>query len=307
MDHIIPLGLDISDLKLRLVQLQKNFKKIKIISFGEISVPEGYIVNGLIKEKDKVAELIKKLKSEVQGRRIFQKRVIACLPEKQSFLKVELLKDTLPETITQAMKKDLPFALEEVYFDSHILHQQKDYTIMAMGACKKQIVDSYLETLDKAGLIPEVLEIEAEAIARTLLPPKTTEPTLIIDLGHARTTLIIFFDNSVQFTTSFNSVINSTGLDLMQLTGYIEQIINFYTGHLEKHEQVLKNILLCGSGAYTPQVIETLTQKIEIKINLGNPWTQFAPTNFQKKVTHPLAYTTALGLALRSALFINYI
>jgi len=299
-----PIGLDISDLKLRLVQLEKSFKKIKVVSFNEIAVPEGCIEDGLIKQVDEVAELIKKLKSKAEGKKIFQKRVLACLPEKQSFIKVIEPIDLDEETIKKSAGKEFPFDWSEIYWDWKKTKESANKSIV-IGACKKEIVDSYLTTLRKADLIPEGLEVEAQSISRALLEKKDVEPILIIDIGYARTSLIICYNNSVQFTTSFGSVIEKDEINLHVLEGYVEKIINFYDSYLQEGIS-LKKILLCGSGAYSLETVSLLNQSLKIPVFQGNPWINLG-NNQNKEMKNSLAYTTAIGLALRGALYREYI
>ena len=56
-----PIGLDISDLSIKLVQLKKVGTKIKIQAWGKISLPLGLLENGDIKNKPELAKAIKKL------------------------------------------------------------------------------------------------------------------------------------------------------------------------------------------------------------------------------------------------------
>ena len=52
-------GLDISDLSLKAVQIKKKKGVSYIQSINSISVPPGLIVEGVIQDKKKVAQLIK--------------------------------------------------------------------------------------------------------------------------------------------------------------------------------------------------------------------------------------------------------
>ncbi len=309
MNYYFPLGLDISDLKLRLVQIQPGWRRISLASFGEIDIPQGYIVDGVIINKQEVAGLLKKLKEQAKGRKIFQKKVIACLPEKQSFIKAVETTEATPESIKQEAARDFPFNWEEVYLDWHLISRKaNDRYSFLIGACRKQVVESYLETLRLANLRAEVLEIECEAVARALLNKKDEAPILIIDLGYARTTASIYREETVQFTTSFSSVIKEQTIDLQQLEVDIQKIIRFYQDHLQR--EALKKIVLCGSGAYSPETVQLLNREMGIPVQTGNPFINFgngATLKMNKMMPNSLAYTTAIGLALRAALNKIYI
>jgi len=63
-----PVGLDISDLSIKLVQLNKIRDKIKIQALGKLTLPLGVITNGVINDR---AELIKAIKNH-RGSRLRQ-------------------------------------------------------------------------------------------------------------------------------------------------------------------------------------------------------------------------------------------
>lgn len=304
MQQHFPLGLDISDYKLRIIQLHKGFKNIAVTAYNEIDVPQGSIVNGLIKEVDQVAQLLKTLKNKARGGKIFKRRVIACLPEKQSFIKVIKPRELTEEEIKDTAKKHIPFDLEEVYFDWNILSRENKNVLI--GACKKDIVDSYLQTISKAGLVTEVLENETEALARALLVKKDLQPSLIVDIGYARTTLLIHFNEVVQFTTSFNSVIENNTINNAQLEQYISKVTHFYQGQY-REAGALKKIILCGSGAFSPEIVKQLGTQFKLDVQQGDPWINLSSKKNYKKITNPTAYTTAIGLALRSVNNRDYI
>ena len=61
-------GLDISDLSLKIVNLERKGGGFRLRSFGEAKIPPGVIRNGEIKKEDNLAKIIKKAISEVKGK-----------------------------------------------------------------------------------------------------------------------------------------------------------------------------------------------------------------------------------------------
>ena len=55
-----PIGLDISDLSLKLVQLNKVRDRIKIQALSKLSLPKGIIISGEITNKPELIKAIKK-------------------------------------------------------------------------------------------------------------------------------------------------------------------------------------------------------------------------------------------------------
>ncbi|MFA6526006.1 MAG: pilus assembly protein PilM, partial [Candidatus Buchananbacteria bacterium] len=83
----IAFGLDISDQSLRLVQMAKSGKKIKIQSYNEVSIPSGCLVNGEIKDPAIFAQTLNKLMKTKFGRGELSREAIIALPETETFLK----------------------------------------------------------------------------------------------------------------------------------------------------------------------------------------------------------------------------
>ena len=83
-----PFGLDISDLSLKLVQLNKSRNKISIQALGKTDLPEGLIVDGEIKNQEEVVKMIRKLISKPKYGRVSSDSVVVCLPETKTFVKL---------------------------------------------------------------------------------------------------------------------------------------------------------------------------------------------------------------------------
>lgn len=95
---------------------------------------------------------------------------------------------------------------------------------------------------------------------------------------------------------------------LTDLVQQIKRCLSFYRTHAS-HEHLppdgkeVEKILLCGGGANLKGLPEFLSLQLKIPVELGNPWINILPES-QKEVPElpfekSLAYTTALGLALK--------
>lgn len=334
-------GLDISERACRLIQLKKYRSKAKIISSGEIKVPEGVIQNGKIIKIDEFVHLIKKLIKDSRGQKISTRYVTACLPEPNSFIKLINLtypesKNTLEEIINET-KKHIPYPLEKTYLDWQYV-DEKDKSKVLIAVCPKEIVDNYQESLTKAGLIPDTLEIEEVAICRSLIKFNTTapDPFIILDLGATRTSLIAYQDQAVLFSLSLTFSSNSLtknlinklrllpkeaekakricGLDLNKAEGGVRKILEtsvkqlarqireakyFYHEHVSK-EKSINRIVLTGGGSQLPYLITYLGNKCQIKLEIANPLVNLIKPDKELLIKDIQSYSTAIGLALRN-------
>lgn len=99
-------------------------------------------------------------------------------------------------------------------------------------------------------------------------------------------------------------VFKEMAVPLEDTANKIKSYIDFYQEHILKAktaDQKINRILLCGGGANLAGLTEFLSSKLKMTVAIGNPWINICeepPSNIS--AGESLAYTTALGLALRS-------
>lgn len=203
-------GLDISNLSLKIMKLEKKRKMIKLASFGEFSLPRGIIEGGEIRDVKALSQILKEAKKRVKGKKIKTRYVVASLPEEKAFSQViQLPKMELHEVkkaVYYEAENYIPLPISEVYLDCQIippLYNHLEHLDVLIAALPKRIVDPYVEVLKRAGFIPKVLEIEPFAITRAIVKNGISKrPLLLIDLGATKTSFIIFSGFAIRFTSS---------------------------------------------------------------------------------------------------------
>jgi len=350
-------GIDLSDLSVKIIAFEKKVGKISLASFGRQEIIPGIIEEGEIKKEAELIEIIKKAVKEVQGVPLKNKYCVVSLPETESFVRVLQLPLMEPSEVGEAIKweieTNIPLGLNEIYYDWQIIdppaaelevtNQQRLNVLV--GVLPKKIVNPYLNVLKMAELQPLAFEIESLSIARALLKNGScAEPTMVIDMGAKKTSLVIFYGQAVYLTASL-PISNysllatiSTGLhvdmekakqikfqqglnfedpqdqvfqilkpSLDELITKIKSYIDFFQSHAEanlgKQNIKITSILLCGGGAKFMNLNRFLEKELQIPVTIGKPWINAFPaekprlSTFDK--TESLAYTTAIGLALR--------
>ena len=203
-------GLDISDRSLKIAQLHKIRGGYKLVSYGETSIPAGVIDHGkIVKEKELISRVKKALK-DVKGEKIETPYVTASLPEEQAFLQVVQLPKMNEDEVEHAIRFEaenyIPYPIETVYLDFQIiepLNNHLDHLDVLIGALPRIAVDAYVDVLEKAGLMPQSLDIESVAVSRVLMANHTSKsPVLIIDLGASRSNFIVFSGHTIRFTAA---------------------------------------------------------------------------------------------------------
>lgn len=203
-------GLDISDRSLKIIQLKKKKHSFVLRSFNQMEIDPGIIEGGAIKNEDALVKIIHSLLQNAKGKKITTKYVAASLPEEKSFLQIIQMPKMTDEELKSAVifeaENYIPLPISEVYLDFqriNPLQKQLSHSDVLIVATPKKIVNSYVSVLKKAGLVPVILEVESQAIARALIKNETSEkPVIVIDFGKTSTVFIIFAGHSIQFTCS---------------------------------------------------------------------------------------------------------
>lgn len=352
-------GLDIGDLSIKLIQLKpkwhyKNGDYFEVSEMRSISLPPGYIVDGEIQQPEMVRKKIIKLLEKTETKKAIKcPWVVADLPEPKSFLKVielDIPKNEITnEDVEFQAKKHLPIDSKDAYFDWQIIGSSLNNggTKILIGAAAKNTTDIYTYLLESVGLSPLALEFEGVSIARALITAEknyTGEARTLLDLGATRSSLIIYDQETIQFTQNlnFSGEIFTTALAqelkiehskaeklkienglvhnkkypkyikiasqmANNLAKEIDNALEFYYNHFNNTNKITR-ITMCGGLANLKNLSQVLTQKLKIESAPGKPW---------KNLAHPdlkyfsnidgLPYVSAIGLALRAVNSIEFI
>ncbi|MGK2848791.1 MAG: type IV pilus assembly protein PilM [Minisyncoccota bacterium] len=204
-------GLDLSDLSMKAVWLDRSGHQDSIMSFGSVSLPLGSVVDGEIMDVKVVTEAMMKLLETAGPKKLKTRRVVCSLPETKAFLRVIFLpimhENEMHEAIKWEIEANIPLTLDQVYYDWQILDlpltPEKDKMSVLVVAVTRSSVDQFQAVLESAGL--EVLGLETESIAqaRSLLAEKNkNRTTLIVDIGDRRTSFLIAIGSTPCFTSS---------------------------------------------------------------------------------------------------------
>lgn len=204
------LGIDISDLSVKVVQIKKTRSGKTVSSFGASNISFGNITEGEILRPDVVSSAVLEALSNASPYPIKQKQVYCSLPENKTFVRII----EMPEISVQEMKgalkwqieENIPLGADQIYFDWKILdksfnpnsHQMQVLVV----AVSKIIVDSHVSMLESAGLELVGMEVESLAQAHALIQHDTQGSVLIVDMGSRKTSLSFFVDGAVCFTSS---------------------------------------------------------------------------------------------------------
>ncbi len=333
-NNLPAFGLDFSDRSIKVMQLYRDGKRIKILSSNRREIPAGLLVDGEIKDADGLVKEIRETLKTASPFPIKNKETILSLPESKCFIKVikmpKLNIDEIEETIRFKAEEYFPLSAEEMYLDWRLLdtaecpvNSKGDCTDILVAVAPKNIVESYLELMDKSGLVPVVFEAESVATARALLNNEvySTGSILIIDLGNDRTSFIFYKNPTLRFTQSIpisgekftlaiargfkisfqkaEKLKYEMGLSqdsqagekvyelLLPLAGdlvsSIRKSIDYYNDYFGISSKEDFKIVICGGGANLRSIDSYLSRVLGKSVELANPWREISSNKITGK------------------------
>ncbi|HRZ95341.1 MAG TPA: type IV pilus assembly protein PilM [Candidatus Moranbacteria bacterium] len=210
---IIGLGdrtfaLDLSDLSVKAFQIEKSAGHDSIRGYSNLELPRGYIDDGRIIEKEKVAGVIMEAVKKAGPKKINTKKVICSLPESKAFLRIvnipQMSSEEAQEAVRWEIEASIPLSCDQVYFDWQFLDVCDGKQNVLTAAVSKEVVDETMDVLTMAGLDVYGLEIESVATLRSLVPKSIgrDDISLLVDFGAAKTSFIVAEGSIPYFTSS---------------------------------------------------------------------------------------------------------
>ena len=165
------LGLDIGSSCIKVVQLKESKGRYVLQKFGVKSLDPGMIVDGAVMNPDKVVAAIKELLKE---HRVRDKQIATSISGHSVIVKKITLpavpEDELETQVRLAAEQYIPFDINEVNLDFHILNSDEHaddgepQMSLLLVAAKKDKVAELTELVRSAGLTPVVIDVDAFAI-----------------------------------------------------------------------------------------------------------------------------------------------
>ena len=297
-----PIGLYISDVSMKFVQFRRNASGLTVAAYSDLNIPKEVMSGDAIKKPKVLVELIRRAVAQPIFGKVILPHVIASIPETKSFVRViqmpKMSEEEAVEAVPWEAEAYIPLPIEQVYLDWIILSKslspvskkqiegesKGEKMTVLITAAPKEYIDDLVNILKEAGLVPLGLEVESQAIARSLVS-RINEAVLIADINTIRTSLSIYDKGILQFTSSLPiagnlmteklaEALNITkeeaeklkrenGLaeDVMQgkikraltpvLENFVEEIkntIRFYEEHALSDGKIARFVLTGGSG-----------------------------------------------------------
>lgn len=201
------VAIDIGSSAIKLLELESERPgKYRLKHFGVAPVPPEAVVDGAFMNTSAIVGAIRdlmarhKVKSKdaivaVSGNSVIIKRISLPL----------MTQDELEESITWEAEQYIPFDVNDVNIDVHILKGQADEAgqmEVLLVAARKELVNEYTSLILEAGLRPAVIDVAAFALENmfTLNYEVVPEPVALVNVGASAVNINVLRNGSSAFT-----------------------------------------------------------------------------------------------------------
>ncbi len=186
------VGLDIGSGAIKLVQLKKTKQGYILKKFGVLPIDPELIVDGAVMDAGQVVSAIR----ELVGRESLRTKNVAMSVSGHSVIvkKIALplmTEDELQESIKWEAEQFIPFDINDVNIDAHILQtpdaqREEGQMPVLLVAVKKDKLTDYVNLVQDAGLNPVIGDVDAFALQNMYTEnysPKEGETVALINMG----------------------------------------------------------------------------------------------------------------------------
>src|SRR3989344_1189978 len=303
-------GLSISDSSIHCVQFGGRRNSLHLEKYKEEVLPPGVVVSGQINDKEALMEILSVLKKELD-----LGYVKVSLPEEKAYLFTAKIPRVTQKEIRSAIEskieENVPVSPNELSFDYKIIDRsQSDYLLVSVSTLPISLIDLYVDIFEKVGLSLISLEIESQAIARSLLPKEGgLDTVLVVNFGVEKVGLYVVVDRVIHFTSTV-SIKGGSSKSSDSLSQEIKKLYIYWhtlKQNAGKPKKKIKQIIVCGEG-FDDDIVSYLSTHNQTPTILGNVWTNTfdIDTNIPEiPFIDSLRYAASVGLALPSSILIQ--
>ena len=336
------VALDIGSSSVKMVEAVVDKSGYHLLNAGVLSLPSGAVQNNMVVEGRTVAEGIRNL---IQQHGVRSNKVISAVPGRAVIMKKIQMprqdEDELEANVEFEANKLIPENLENVNLDYQVLGYLEGGNKMEvlLVAVKKEIVNSFADVIEAAGLTPAIIDVDyfaMENMYETNYEPQAGEVIGLIHIG-ARYTSINVLGNGIstftgdlpvggaEFTDSLRrgmqvsddaaetmkvagDLNGDQGTELetwlrpaaQSLTEEIQRTLSLY-GAIAS-EDGIRNVYLTGGGAKVVGLTSVMEERLGVPVQLAEPFRNFrVGKNLNRAALADLAplLGVAVGLAIR--------
>lgn len=313
------LGIDIGSSSIKLLELARTQHTLTVKNYAIVSFAEQGLEPGARRE-DVVADALQKALQQANTR---TRNAALAIPLSESISKSITLpsqpdRKSLQDRIELAADEQLPYSLDELYWDYEVQEESHDRVNVLLVASRREPVEDRLAAAEMAGLTVRIMDVELYAQEKAhVRMNREAETSALLDIGdtHSRFSVVN------QGKTTYSSVIRFGVQPLAETLRhrlpeaeketFLDGQYSLLAEQLQRTlhscitacpETRLNRLYLCGGGALLKGLDHALTDSLHIPVMQANPLIgmTFAPHLISAPLmAHAPRLLTACGLALR--------
>lgn len=200
------VGLDISDGSVRYVELVETERGRELNNYGNVDLAPGIVKNGEVHDREKLVEILKNLKKNFESEFVR----VSVLENNSYIFRTKVAKtedmslDEMRAALRFKLEENVPLKPEEVIFDFDIVGMSDSKFDIVVSALPRHFIQKFTEVFDEAGLIPLSFEVEAQAVARSVVGSDDKETYMVVDFRNTRASISVVSDGVAQFTSALD-------------------------------------------------------------------------------------------------------
>jgi type IV pilus assembly protein PilM len=310
------VAFDIGSSSIKMVEAAVDKNGCRLLNIGISALPHGAVQNNMVVEGRLVVDVIRKL---IHDNHVKSGKVISAVPGRAVIIKKIQMprqdEDELEANVEFEANKLVPENLENVNLDYQVLGYLEGGNKMEVlvVAVKKEIVNSFTEVIEAAGLTPGIIDVDyfaMESMYETNYEPQAAGEVIgLVHIG-ARYTSINVLSNGIstftgdlpvggeEFTDSLRRATHASAEDAetFKVTGAldgkkgsaleallrpaaeslaadIQRTLSLYGGIAS--EEGIRTIYLTGGGAKVAGLTSVMEETLRVPVQLAEPFRNF--------------------------------
>lgn len=300
-------GLAISDNHVRLIYFKHTKNGIFLKNYKELNLAPGIIVTGNINNPDELQHVLEQIKKDTDI-----SNVRASIPEEKAYLfemQIPLVaSNQVKSTIESQIEENVPLPASEIIFDYNVVKQDLDAKKLTVivSALPYKTVEMYQQIIIAAGFNLYGLEIESEAVARSVIAKNDKNTSLIVHFSLDKVGVYIVSGGVVHFTSTTNFPRESV-LSTDLISNEINKILGYWKSkETSDYKYQVSHIFICGENV-DDQILESIENSTKVRTSRSQVWQNAFDINKsvpEIPLKDSLKYASAIGLALPSKILI---
>ena len=204
-------GIDISDESVHVAELENTSNGRIVKKYHKQFLPKGLVESGRIKDASRLKKIFTQIRKDYK-----LQFVNVSLPEQHGYVVVmhvpTMKLNEIYGSIELQLEDQVPILAKDAVLAYDIIQNNKPQkpeekeTFMELNVSvyPKDIIYEYINIFKETGLTPLRFEIEAHAVARSIVPKGDKGTFMVLDFGKTRTGITIVSREAVQFTSTIN-------------------------------------------------------------------------------------------------------